>query len=124
MQLFYNLSDPATEDALYEIESMRNFVGLRLSEPLPDETTIFNFRHLLEKHKLGKVILKQINKHLGKAGLLLKGASEQVVTGCLEREIRPARRCISLLNPIRPDLFRGSLAPDALESPALDHFTQ
>ena len=42
MQLFYNLSDPAMEDALYEIESMRRFAGLSLSGPIPDETTILN----------------------------------------------------------------------------------
>jgi len=50
MQLFYNLSDPAMEDALYEIESMRRFAGLKLSDALPDETTILNFRHFLERH--------------------------------------------------------------------------
>ena len=46
VQLFYNLSDPAMEDMLYEIESVRRFVGLRLSGPLPDETTIRNCLHL------------------------------------------------------------------------------
>ena len=54
VQLFYNLSDPAMEDMLYEIESVRRFVGLKLSRPIPDETTILNFRHLLEAHKLGR----------------------------------------------------------------------
>lgn len=72
MQLFYNLSDPAMEDALYEIESMRRFAGLSLSGPLPDETTILKFRHLLEQHKLGKEILKEVNQHLEKEGLLLR----------------------------------------------------
>lgn len=72
LQLFYNLSDPAMEDALYEIESMRRFAGLRLSESLPDETTILNFRHLLERHQLGKAILKEVNRHLEKEGLLLR----------------------------------------------------
>ena len=48
MQLFYNLSDPGMEDMLYEVDSVRRFVGLRLQGPLPDETTILNFRHLLE----------------------------------------------------------------------------
>ena len=48
VQLFYNLSDPGMEDLLYEAESVRRFVGLRLSGALPDETTILNFRHLLE----------------------------------------------------------------------------
>jgi IS5 family transposase len=64
LQLFYNLSDPGMEDALYEIESMRRFAGLRLSERLPDETTILNFRHFLESHKLGKVLFEEINRHL------------------------------------------------------------
>jgi IS5 family transposase len=72
MQLFYNLSDPAMEDALYEIESMRRFAGLSLSGPLPDESTILKFRHLLEKNKLGKEILKEVNLHLEREGLLLR----------------------------------------------------
>lgn len=72
MQLFYNLSDPAMEDALYEIDSMRRFAGLRLSDRLPDETTILNFRHLLEQHSLGKEIFKAVNKHLEKNGLMLR----------------------------------------------------
>jgi len=72
MQLFYNLSDPAMEDALYEIESMRRFAGLSLTGSLPDETTILKFRHLLEQHKLGKEILKEVNRHLEKEGLLLR----------------------------------------------------
>lgn len=64
LQLFYNLSDPGMEDALYEIASMRRFAGLRLSERLPDETTILNFRHFLESHKLGKALFEEINRHL------------------------------------------------------------
>src|SRR5690554_532708 len=63
LQLFYNLSDPAMEDALYEIESMRRFAGLRLSDRLPDETTILHFRHFLEKHGLGKRIFTIVNDH-------------------------------------------------------------
>ncbi|TLM72680.1 IS5 family transposase, partial [Microbulbifer harenosus] len=72
MQLFYNLSDPAMEDALYEIESMRRFAGLRLSDSLPDETTILKFRHLLEKHSLGKKLFREIEKHLAEHGLTLR----------------------------------------------------
>ena len=64
VQLFYNLSDPGMEDMLYEVESVRRFVGLRLSGPLPDETTILNFRHLLEEHDLGEGLFKTINVHL------------------------------------------------------------
>ena len=64
VQLFYNLSDAGMEDLLYEVESVRRFVGLRLSGPLPDETTILNFRHLLEKHGLGGTLFEEINAHL------------------------------------------------------------
>jgi IS5 family transposase len=75
MQLLYNLSDPAMEDALYEIESMRRFAGLRLSDNLPDETTILNFRHFLEKHKFGKCLFETIQRHLAGQGLRLQEGS-------------------------------------------------
>lgn len=75
LQLFYNLSDPAMEDALYEIESMRRFAGLQLSDRLPDETTILNFRHLLEVHGLGQALFAEVNQHLTSQGLMLREGS-------------------------------------------------
>ena len=72
VQLFYNLSDPGMEDLLYEAESVRRFVGLRLWGPLPDETTILNFRHLLEEHRLGEGLMKEIKGHLESQGLRLQ----------------------------------------------------
>jgi len=75
LQLFYNLSDPGMEDALYEIESMRCFAGLRLSDRLPDETTILNFRHFLERRQLGKAIFDTVNRHLASQGLMLREGS-------------------------------------------------
>ena len=72
VQLFYNLSDPAMEDLLYEAESVRRFVGLKLTEPLPDETTILHFRHLLEKGQLGRGVFEEINAHLESKGLRLR----------------------------------------------------
>ena len=72
VQLFYNLSDPGMEDMLYEVESVRRFTGLRLSGPLPDETTILNFRHLLEEHGLGTGLFEEINRHLESQGLRLQ----------------------------------------------------
>ena len=72
VQLSYNLSDPGMEDMLYEVESVRRFVGLRLSGPLPDETTILNFRHLLEEHELGQSLFQEINRHLESQGLRLR----------------------------------------------------
>ena len=64
------------EDLLYESEpeaaSVRRFVGLRLSEAMPDETTILNFRHLLEQHGLGRGLFEEINAHLESQGLRLR----------------------------------------------------
>ena len=60
------------EDLLYEAESVRRFVGLRLSGPLPDETTILNFRHLLEEGQLGQGLMEEINRHLATQGLRLR----------------------------------------------------
>jgi len=63
MQQWYGLSDPAMEDALYDIESMRRFAGLDLQmDAIPDETTILHFRHLLEKHKLTEKLFEQTRR--------------------------------------------------------------
>ena len=72
VQLFYNLSDPGMEDLLYEAESVRRFAGLRLTGPLPDETTILKFRHLLEENSLGKALFDEINADLASRGHCLK----------------------------------------------------
>jgi len=64
LQLFYNLRDPAMEDSLYEIESMRRFVGLRLSDRLPNESTTLNFRYFFERHQFGEKLFNEINKYL------------------------------------------------------------
>ena len=72
MQQWFNLSDPAMEDALYEVESMQRFAGLELCEDrLPDETTILKFRHLLEKHSLGDALFAAVGEHLQAHGLQL-----------------------------------------------------
>lgn len=61
LQQWFNVSDPAVEDALYDSRAMRQFVGIDLGrEPVPDETTICQFRHLLEAHRLGKQLVAQI----------------------------------------------------------------
>ena len=75
MQNWFALSDPAMEEALYEIASLRSFAGLALSEPIPDETTILNFRHMLEESDLAEDIFKQVNALLARKGLLLKRGS-------------------------------------------------
>src|SRR5690606_34423454 len=72
LQQWYALSDPAMEEALYEIASLRQFARLSLLEAIPDETTILNFRHLLERHDLAAQMLKAINDHLVGKGLMLR----------------------------------------------------
>ena len=72
LQQWYTLSDPAMEDALYEITSMRLFTKLSLDNAIPDHTTIMNFRHLLEKHKLSRTLFMEVNKWLSEAGIYLK----------------------------------------------------
>ncbi len=73
LQIWFNLSDPGAEEALYDSESMRRFARIELSEDrVPDETTILNFRHLLEQHELTERMFERINRMLEKKGLLLR----------------------------------------------------
>ena len=72
VQLFYNLSDPAMEDALYDSVAVPRFVGLAARDPRPDETTILNFRHLLEQHDLGAALLAEVTQHLAARGVRLR----------------------------------------------------
>jgi IS5 family transposase len=70
LQLWFNLSDPAVEEALYDSVAMRAFAGIDLgSEGAPDETTVCKFRHLLERNKIGKVLLTAVNDHLHRSGI-------------------------------------------------------
>ena len=75
LQQWYNLSDAATEDSLYETASMRRFAHLSLDKSIPDHTTIMKFRHLLEKHCLGRQIFDAVNQFLEESGLLMKEGS-------------------------------------------------
>src|SRR3974377_478290 len=70
VQQWFNLADPAVEEALYDSMTLREFVGIDLgSEPAPDETTVCKFRHLLEEHHLGEEILGTVNLHLQAKGV-------------------------------------------------------
>lgn len=70
LQLWFNLSDPAVEEALYDSASMRSFAGIDLgAEPVPDETTVCKFRHLLERNGMGKTLLKAMNTYLRGNGI-------------------------------------------------------
>ena len=77
LQQWFNLSDPAVEEALYDSVVMRDFVGIDLGrEPVPDETTICKFRHLLEEHELGGEMLEAVNLHL-------EGKGVRITTGTI-----------------------------------------
>src|SRR5690606_11467777 len=70
LQLWFNLSDPAVEEALYDSEAMRRFAGIDLGqEAAPDETTVCKFRHLLERNGMGKTLLTAINRYLHENGI-------------------------------------------------------
>jgi transposase, IS5 family len=72
LQQWYNLSDPGAEEALYDSITMRRFAGVSTdADVIPDETSILNFRRLLEKHKLTERLLTEINTHLCERGLVV-----------------------------------------------------
>ena len=76
LQQWFNLSDPAMEEALYDTPMFREFAGLDMGEDnLPDESTILRFRHLLERHNLSLQILATVNATLSAKGLLLKSGT-------------------------------------------------
>lgn len=73
MQQWHILSDPAMEDALIEVPTMRRFVGIDLiSDQIADETTILAFRHLLEQHEMGKQIFETVKGNLKQRVMAMK----------------------------------------------------
>jgi IS5 family transposase len=76
LQHWFNLSDPAVEEALYDSLAMRDFVGIDLGrDAAPDETTVLNFRHLLEKHHLGDRMFAEVNAYLAERGMKVNGGT-------------------------------------------------
>lgn len=76
LQQWYNLSDPSMEEAIYDRISFQRFLNIDLIEnAIPDETTILNFRHLLEKNNLTKEIFQEINNYLLEKKLVVKKGS-------------------------------------------------
>jgi transposase, IS5 family len=73
LQQWYTLADEALEDALYDSQAMREFIGIDLGrENVPDATTLLKFRRLLEQHDLTSAILAEVNAHLTERGLLMR----------------------------------------------------
>ena len=97
LQHWFNLSDPAAEEALYDSAAMRAFVGIDLGrEPAPDETTMCRFRHLLEAHELGRRLFEEVHRHLESSGI--KVAKGTIVDATIitrrPRPRTPTRRAI------------------------------
>ena len=76
LQIWFNLSDPATEDTVYDSYAMRKFTGIDfLKESVPDETTLCKFRHLLEVNGLNKLFFEAINRVMVQSGHMMKGGT-------------------------------------------------
>jgi len=76
LQQWYGLSDPGAEEALYDMHSMREFAGLDFAhDTIPDETTILNFRHLLEAHNLTEGLFGAVSEYLEDQSLLMRGGT-------------------------------------------------
>lgn len=76
LQNWYALSDPMAEETLYDSDAMRRFAGIELGDDrIPDETTILNFRHLLERHGLTEAIFAEVSAHLADKGITLRSGT-------------------------------------------------
>ena len=76
LQNWYALSDPVAEETLYDSEAMRRFAGIELGDDrIPDETTILNFRHMLERHGLTEAIFAEVNALLADKGITLRSGT-------------------------------------------------
>ncbi len=76
LQIWFNLSDPATEDAIYNSYAMRKFTGIDfMTESVPDETTLCKFRHLLEANGAPKLFFDAIDRGMVQQGYMMKGGT-------------------------------------------------
>ena len=76
LQQWYGLADEALEDALYDSQALRDFVGIDLSrQSVPDATTLLKFRRLLQDNDLTRALFDEINAHLGEQGLLMRAGT-------------------------------------------------
>src|SRR5207248_72683 len=107
LQLWFNLSDPAVEEALYDSAAMRAFAGIDLgSEAAPDETTICKFRHLLEKNRLGKKLLAAVNEYLRLHGI--KIANGTIVDATIINAPSPTKNKSGKRDPEMHQVAKGS----------------
>src|SRR6476660_7906513 len=107
LQQWFNLSDPAVEEALYDSLAMRRFVGIDLGrEPVPDETTVCRFRHLLEEHDLGRQLFDEVQRHLADKGL--KGATGTIVDATIISAPSSTKNAAKARDPEMPQTKKGN----------------
>ena len=109
LQQWFNLSDPAVEEALYDSLAMRRFVGIDLGrEPVPDETTVCRFRHLLEEHDLGRQLFDEVQRHLADKGL--KVATGTIVDATIISAPSSAKNAAKARDPEMHQTKKGNQA--------------
>lgn len=100
LQQWYVLSDPSMEETLYDTAVMRRFAGINGLARVPDETTLLNFRRLLETHGLASEMLSAVNAHLQRNGMSLRAGTIVYATiihapsSTKKRTSDAIRRCI------------------------------
>jgi len=111
LQNWYALSDPMAEETLYDSEAMRRFAGIELGDDrIPDETTILNFRHLLERHGLTEAIFADVNAHLADKGITLRsGTMVSVGKTTIVNSILVRRHRISCLRCLEQERRQSAL---------------
>ena len=114
LQQWYDLSDPALEDALIEVPTMRRFAGIALiTDRIPDETTILAFRHFLEENDLGEQIFEAVKAHLKANGMAMKQGTIIAAPSSTKNEKRERDRGCLLYTSPSPRDQRGSRMPSS-----------
>lgn len=107
MRNWCGLSDPAMENALYEITSMHHLASLSLSKGrIPDETTMLHFRHLLEQHQLGQALFDEVRSFLEERGLFLKSGT--IVDASLIDALSSTKICETKRDPEMHQTRKGN----------------
>jgi IS5 family transposase len=76
LQAWFSLSDEGVDDAIVDSYAMRRFLGLDFTvEQVPDATTLLHFRHLLERHELGRKLLESQAEMFEEQGWIMRGGS-------------------------------------------------
>ena len=93
LQQWYALSDPMAEEMLYDSDAMRHFAGIEFGDDrIPDETTILNFRQLLEKHQLTEKLFAEVNRHLADQGITARALAPWSMQRSSTRRLRRRTR--------------------------------